>query len=256
MRLIVFFSFFFLLLILSSCFVKLKTLGLSDSYFIKNKMYYYNTLYIDAEGDTIIKGEMIIKPLDRPWIGQWKSQESVNYIYTNDTVEYIKYKDPEPYFFQKQQKYLKKHKYLKMKLKEKTGGSLYGSIFYIHPPRINQFRMLFYSAHPSVNYIFLQDTVVLGISTMSIFGVGKVINNHRILPLKQSSIQSVENNVKVWEIIIESKCEFTNKSMKNSQIYNSRLDAEFCKEYGFVKMHYTFENGIKIQFDFVKMTVE
>lgn len=40
---------------------------------------------------------------------------------------------------------------------------------------------------------------------------------------------------------------------KNYGIYNSVQESIFCKEYGFVKLHYTFENNIKIQFDLVNI---
>ena len=36
-------------------------------------------------------------------------------------------------------------------------------------------------------------------------------------------------------------------------IYKSTMDAVYTVEYGFVKMHYTFEDSTKIQFDFEKM---
>ena len=32
-------------------------------------------------------------------------------------------------------------------------------------------------------------------------------------------------------------------------IFDSTLEAQFTKEYGFIKLHHTFENNVKIQFD-------
>jgi hypothetical protein len=253
MRYLLFYS---LLFVLSSCFVKSKSVNLSDTYFVKNKMYHYNTLYIDSKGDTIIKGKMIIKPLDRPWMGQLRSQESVNYLYFNDTSEFNRYKDPEPFYYQKQQKYYQKHGRMKMNLKENTGGSLSESIFYLHPPRTNQFRMLFYVCHPWMVYSLLNDSIEVFNSNLKIYGFGKGISNIQVQPLKKSSIESVDAQIKTWEVNVTTYYEFNDILVKKLPIYNSTLDAEFCKEYGFIKMHYTFENGIKIQFDFEKMTEE
>ena len=58
--------------------------------------------------------------------------------------------------------------------------------------------------------------------------------------------------VKVWKFFVDSKRD--KKPLENeAKIYNSTLDALFTHEFGFIKMHYTFENGIKIQFDLEKV---
>jgi hypothetical protein len=248
--------FYFVGFVMSSCFVKSKTVDSIDTYFVKNKMYHYNTLYIDSEGDTIIKGQLTIQPIDKPWIFQRKLQESVNYIYFNDTAEYYRYKDPELSFFLDQQKYFQRRRRLKMHVKENTGGYYNESAFYLHPPRSNQFRMLYYAAHPYVRLGRLQDSVTQELTTLKIYGMGTVMNEYRISPLEASSLQSVEREIEVWGIDVISEVEYTNDYFKQLKIFNSTLDAEFCKEFGFIKMHYTFENGIKIQMDFVKMTEE
>ncbi len=62
-----------------------------------------------------------------------------------------------------------------------------------------------------------------------------LFNNDQKSPLKKSSIQSIENQIKVGEGIIVSKCEFTNESLKNSPIYNSKLEAEFYKNMDLLK---------------------
>ena len=247
----------YLFLIVSSCSVKSKSINPEDTYFVKNKMYHYNTLYIDINGDTIIKGKMTIKPLDKFWIAQRGLQESVNYIHINDTAEFNKYKDPDLDFFKHQQKYFYKHGKLKMYNTENTGGYLLDSMFYLHPPRTNQFRMLFYTGHLFVNYRFLSDRSFLFGSKLRLYGIGTITTKQIITPLKKSSLQSIENGIKVWGIKMRSHGQFTNDNYKkDSTMYNSKLDAEFCKEYGFIKMNYTFDNGIKIQFNFNKMTKE
>ena len=223
-------------------------------------MYHYNTLYIDVNGDTIIRGKMIIKPLDKPWLFQPRVQEAFDYIHINDTSEFNKYIDPDMFFYKRQQKYYKKHGAMKLHKKERSGGGVIDSNFYIHPPRVNQFRMLFYSAHPTINYHLLRDTITSTVIKLRLPGFGVIFHKFEIKPLEMPSIKNIEKNVRIWGIQSNSKIEYTNEYTKeyNNQfpIYNSTLEAEFSKEYGFIKMHYTFENGIKIQFDFVKMTEE
>lgn len=224
-------------------------------------MYHYNTLYIDAKGDTIIKGKMIINPLDKPWFAQRNLQESVNYIHIIDSAEFNKYCDPAIDTYRRQQKYFQKHGRMKMNLKENTGGYLLDSSFWIHPPRSNQYRMLTYSPYPTVDYrVLLDDSCTKNKGYMqgymNIYGMGRIIHTYYIQPLKKSSLHYIKDDVRIWEIRATATVNFTNDYFKQFPIYNSTLDAEFCKEYGFLKMHYTFENGIKIQLDFEKMTEE
>ena len=70
----------------------------SDSYFVKGKKYHYNTFYIDSLGDTVVRGKLIIAPTGKPWIAQPGVQESVNYYHFVDSLEYVKFIDPEPFF--------------------------------------------------------------------------------------------------------------------------------------------------------------
>jgi hypothetical protein len=246
---------YLLFFLVSSCFMQSKS-SKSDTYFLKNRNYHYNSLYIDSAGDTIIKGQVIVQPLERPWLWQWSIQESVNYIYFNDSMEYNKYKDPEFSIYLQQQKYLRKHGRMKLYPKELTGGYMTDSTFYIHPPRANQYRMLNYAAHPFARYLKLEDTTVHQVATMRIYGLGKLYNVYSQSPLERSSLDGIGAEVKVWGINVESHIDFTNEYYKFFPIFNSSLEAEYCKEFGFVKMHYSFQNGIKIQLNFVKMTEE
>jgi len=218
-------------------------------------MYYYNTLYIDKNGDTIIKDQMIIKPLDRTWLGIIRDQESVDYIFQTDIEQFNKYHDPDLDFYKHQQKYYQKHHKLKWSPKERTGGYLVDSTFFLHPPRTNQFRMLYYGAYPDISYNLLLDSITKYSTVVRMLSFGVMRHQYQVSPLKESAMKIIDKDVLIWKIDATSTAEFTNEYYKQFHIYNSILDAEFCKEYGFIKMHYTFENGIKIQFDFVKMEV-
>jgi hypothetical protein len=54
--------FYLLLFVLSSCVVRSKSVNLSDTYFVKNKMYHYNTLSINEKdfGVNILSNELTI----------------------------------------------------------------------------------------------------------------------------------------------------------------------------------------------------
>ena len=252
----------FLLSVLSSCIVyrmhKL-THNPSDSYFVKGKKYHYNTFYIDSLGDTVVRGKLIIAPTGKPWIAQPGVQESVNYYHFVDSLEYVKFIDPEPFFAKRNSDYLaKKHK-LKFNKKENTGGYMKTNYFYIHPPRTNQFRLLFYSPHPWMANQLLNDSSYNEFNVeLKFFGpIMSLMSTYKLKPISKSSLSSFPSSIKVWQVDIDSKMKFkdTTKTHYNG-LYNSTVEAEFCKEFAYIKMHYRFENGIQVLFNFEKMTEE
>jgi len=249
-----FFLFVLLIFCLNSCFVYKSKVNEFDTYFVKGRLYHYNTLYIDSLGDTLVRGKLIIEPKDRPWIGQPRVQESVNYIHIIDSTNFIKN--------QTTQNHLKtKNKFSE---NENTGGYLNKNYFYIHPTRANQYRMLFYSAHPCMEYEALEtppegvkNPVYTFHSNTKYFYLGELNSTYKVMPLIKSTLSSITDSIKVWKVEASSKIQFEDSTQ---QYYtgnlNSILDAEYCKEYTFIKLHHTFENGVKIQFDFEKMTTK
>jgi hypothetical protein len=128
-------------------------------YLSKNKEYCYSAIYIDQSGDTITKDEIILKPLARPWWPQFRVQQAIQYIYKTDTIGYHDFVNPIASLHERnQRKYNKKGRFPLVK-KETTGATYNNSIFYMHPPRANQFYMLFYSIHPKVELKKLTDSI-------------------------------------------------------------------------------------------------
>ena len=255
-RLIILFS--LLILGLNSCFIYKSKVNEFDTYFVKGRMYHYNTLFIDSLGDTILRGKFIIEPKDRPWIGQPKVQESVNYIHIIDSTNFVKYQNTDFKNNKTNQNHsIKKNKFSE---NENTGGYLNKNYFYIHPTRINQYRMLFYSAHPCMYYSALQSpskgVFEFEFST-TYYNLGELNCIYKVKPINKSTLLFIPDSIKVWKVDASSKIQFEDSTKHYyTGDLNSILDAEYCKEFTFIKLHYTFENGVKIQFDFQKMTTK
>lgn len=221
-----------------------------SDYFEKGKEYEYNAIYIDKHGDTITNEKVIFRPLGRAWIGQPWLQKSIRYIYNTDTAGYKNYVDPEKFFHEKNMKYFAKKGKVRISKKETTGGFYNDTIFYMHPPRTNQYRMLFYAQHPRVLLNNLTDSVTTFMSSLTIYGMGVFKQENKVTPIPEKFIDN--KKVKAWEMFTISVGDIK-EQFKEEKLYNSTLDAIFTKEFGFTKLHYTFENGIKIQFDLEKV---
>ena len=220
----------------------------------KNKHYYYHAIYVDKVGDTITNDTIILKSLDRAWLGQFRSQEAISFQYLTDTVGYRKYIDPEPFFKKKNEKYVSKKNKLRIKKNEITGALSDSSQFFMHPPRANQFRMLSYAGYPSIQYKMLDTIQTVYKRQLKIYGLGIFNQKYFVSPIRVKEIpfKIIDKEIELWEInclsslISDSDCD-TSK-------YNSNFKAVFCKEYGFIKLIYQFQNGIKIELELVKIT--
>jgi hypothetical protein len=236
---------FLFLIVFCSC----KTTYRYDSIFTDKKEYVYQVLYIDNNGDTITNELLILKPLNRRWLGQPRVQESIKYIFDTDTNEYRNFKSPNPEMCEIDENYyIKKGKY-DIKKSEITGGLNSDSIYYIHPPRTNQYFMLRYSAFPLIYYSKMKDTIQ---SYTYDLGLGmKYHHEYVIKPVK--TINSDSLNEDLWEISAKSKITNLTEYWKNYPIFDSKTYFLFSKKHGFLKIHTEFENGIKVIFNMVKI---
>ncbi len=224
----------------------------NTTYLNKNKEYYYRVLYIDRHGDTITNEKLIIKPMGRGWIAQPWLQQAVRYIYQTDTSGYRNYKNPMSFYRERDSVYFLKKGKMRLSKKETTGAIYTDKEFYMHPPRTNQYEMLFYAPHPYAQLDSLKTVKSTQKTGVSIPLMGTFNITYLISPLPDTIIANKQ--VKAWQLqgnnIGDIKEEY-----KAEHIYNSSVNAIFCKDYGFIKFHYTFENGIKIQFDFTDLII-
>lgn len=219
-------------------------------YFEKGKEYVYNAIYIDKHGDTITNEKVVFRPLGRAWIGQPWLQKSIRYIYNTDTTGYKNYIDPVNFFHEKNMKYYTKKGKVRISKKETTGGFYKNNYFYMHPPRTNQYRMLFYAPHPFVPFSKLTDSITTFEWGMGIPLMGNFNWNYTVTPAPAIIIDGKET--RAWMIFNVSTGDIKER-FKEEKLYDSTLEAIFTKEFGFTKLHYTFENSIKIEFDLEKV---
>jgi hypothetical protein len=244
-----------LIIIITSCSIYKVKHNTYDTYFIKGRKYHYSTYCIDSIGDTLHKGKLVIVPNDRPWIAQPNLQESVNYYYTSEDKE-LKKKNIDPFIY-----YSKKSKDF---YKENTGGYLGKDAFYIHPPRSDVFTLLFYSAHPTMLIQAFnppkgkEDLIFNFEYNLRFFGRlygGILYSKYKVQKTAKSTLLTIPDTMKVWKVTVDSKIKFNDTTkVKYTGLFNSTLDAEYCREYTYIKLHHTFENGVKIHFNFEKMT--
>jgi len=222
-----------LLICLSSCYTAKKS-----DYFEKGKEYHYHALYID-QGDTLTSEKLILKPLGRPWLPQPWLQTAIRYIYHTDTSGYRNIEHP-----------LSTVPSKNIDKKETTGATQKENEFYMHPPRDNQYDMLFYAAHPRIKKRCITDSTTTFTAGIGIPLMGTFWHHYTVTPRGDTIIDS--KRIKAWQVETDLDAEIQEEDEKEG-IYKSTMDAVYTVEYGFVKMHYTFEDSTKIQFDFEKM---
>jgi hypothetical protein len=217
----------------------------SKNFTSKKLEFHYRAIYINSSGDTLTNELLVLKPLGRTWIAQPFKQKSLKYIYHTDSQGIKKYADPRKK--EKTAKYDQNSNHVKKKSNEITGIIYNDEAFYMHPPRSNQYEMLFYAPHPQVILQKLHDNTDYFRQALVVPTWGRLNIQFTVAPAKEKSIFA---NVKLWSVTAKGKWKFKNPK-PNENIYNSELNANFSKENGFTKLYYHFENGTKILFDLI-----
>lgn len=229
-----------------------------SKYFEVKRDYIYNAIYIDKNGDTITNEKLIIRIPDKRWVAQPWKQKSIIYIYYTDTIGFKNYIDPESFFHEKNMEYLKENRKLRLKQKETTGGleSKRYSYLYMHPPRVNQYRMLFYAPHPYFFYSALDreaDTVIL--TNQHVYGAGYLHQEYIYKDIGKEEVFA--DSIHVYQVSVNSNL-IPSKELSKEELdfYNSTLVAIYCLNYGFIKLNYQFKSGVKIEFNLVKVIIK
>jgi hypothetical protein len=242
------FVLFFFTLFIIVLFLSCSSTFRYDKIFQKGKEYYYRTVYIDSIGDTITNEVLIMKPLNRRWLGQLRIQEAVKYSFCTDTFGYKNFVSPDPSMRKLKNEYFEKKGRNKIKKSENTGAVNNDNYFFLHPPRVNQYFMLRYSAYPYLKYSCLTDSV--SSFELKLSEIRKYNHIYEVKPLSTDSLNSSE---KLWEFNVESKVTNLSDYWKQYHIFDSKSVMIFSKESGFIMMHHTFENGIRINFDLIEI---
>lgn len=215
----------------------------------KNIDYTYQSLYIDSTGDTLINGLLVIRTLGRTWLGQPGLQKAIRYHYITDQKEYNEYCETAPDFIN-EKKFARKRN-LKQDEYTLTGGIQTKEEFYMHPPRNNQCEILFYSAHPRVELSCLTDSSDFYTRRL-IIPMTAHFNLIYTARFNGSKTLFGYKNMKTWEIICPTR--MINEGKFKIKERHSLFTGTFCYELGFTKMHYEYENGIKILFDLIRVS--
>lgn len=223
-----------------------------DNHFSSEKEYHFRAVYIDENGDTVTNEIVKLNPLDHGWIAQPRVQEAVKYTYQTDPNDYNKFISPMPFINETNLSNLEKHGHLKIRTSEKTGAYFNGQVYFLHPPRANQYYMLRYAAYPMMKFKCLTDSIASFDFSQRPLGGIKYEHHYIVKPLEDSLVFNT-TKTKAWEVQTTSEVTGLSEYWQNLHIHNSTCEAIFSKEYGFIKMHHTYENGIKIQFDLIKV---
>lgn len=224
-----------------------------DNHFSSEKEYHFRAIYIDEKGDTITNEIVEMNPLDRRWVGQPSVQEAVKYTYNTNPNDYDQFKSPMPYIYESNLSNLEKDGHLKIQSSEKTGAYFNGQAYFLHPPRTNQYHMLRYAAYPKMEFECLTDSTTSFYFIQRPLGEVKYQHHYIVTPLKDSLTFCNTTKTKAWKVQTTSEVTGLSEYWQKLRIHSSTCEAIFSKELGFVKMHHTFENGIKIQFDLIKV---
>lgn len=219
----------------------------------KGNKFHYSVRYINETGDTIIRDKMVMEITGKRWFFQPRVQKLIIYSFNVDTNQYKNYIDPEKLFRDRDLNYYKKKKKYYSTKSVKTGLKVEDSLIYFHPPRVNQYRMLFYAPHPFFWFPSMEKKHdEFEYNHVKIVGKGRFIHKYTIDSL---GIEPFKNDsIKLWKVnvvsTLEAKTEYFNTEKEK---YASELNALFSKEYGFIQLYYHFKNGVKIEFELEKM---
>ena len=189
---------------------------------------------------------MILQPLGRRWIFQPWKQDAFKYIYFPDTAQLRKYIDPEQFYRERDKKYLVKKGKARVKLFEITGGVDSDYVFFLHPPRTNQYRIITNLKHHSINKLALDENISkkYGSYLQTYGSTGKLYDMNYITKPIKNFIYKNEDLGTCWEIYGESIVD---------GILNTSFVSCYSLKYGFIYINYQIQNKVEINFQLTEV---
>ena len=214
------------------------------------KGFNYRALFIDSIGDTLTNEIIEVKPTGKRWIFQPRVQKGVDYFYSTDTIGYQKIT---PNFQDDRYKNrMKRNGKVKFIVKENTGFTCSENTFFLHPPRQNQYKMMYYAAYPVIDYTRLNDSMEHIVYTTNVLGSVDAVHCYEIFPYVGISPLKDKSQLKLWSVNAITDVTGLSDYFESQHYHDSKMEGLYCPEIGFVRMHYTFENGVRIYFDYVE----
>jgi len=213
-----------------------------------NKTFVYDAIFISQQGDTITRETVELAFKSSLWKFD-KNQQELFITYNTDTLGIKSFLHPSEKKRRKYEKFEAKRKEGKkgwenwtwLEKEEVTGYILNDSVFWMHPPRGNQYRYMQASGMPQVqlNNLFIGGkwttklTMLMGWEEFK----GNVVSDYEVI----KKVNFTSHNIEVenaWQIKVEHL-------HSNLGSYASLLvfDSEI---YGFVKFHHKYYNGSQI----------
>lgn len=246
MRLSLYFLFFVLNIIFSTQFLYAQV----EPCLCNGKGFNYRALFIDSIGDTLTNEIIKAIPTGKRWIFQPRVQMGVNYYYSTDTIGFQKIN---PLFQDDCYKNRMKRKgKVKFEDKENTGFTCSENSYFLHPPRQNQYVMIHHAAYPVMFYSKLSDTLEHLDFTINNLGPENFVHRFEIFPYAGISPLKETSQLKLWSVNAITDVTGLSDYFESQHCHDSKMEGLYCPEIGFIKMHYTFENGVKIYFDYVE----
>lgn len=225
------------ILLIFSCIATYKctTVKLSNDCFLsQRKQYVYHAFYIQ-NNDTITNEIIILNTTKKKYF-------NIEYKYSPQVSKILNLED---YFtgIKIQQK--------NIQFNEITNGICDSNVFYMHPPRQNQYYLLLRGAYPIMLKKLINDTAKFNFNIdfkIPLYGVMRheynvVYKNDTLLPNLNNS------KIKFYEVISISKnLNLTNFAKKNMNVKDteSKMNGIYCNEYGYIAMVHSFCNNVKI----------
>lgn len=218
------------------------------------KGFNYRAVFIDSLGDTLTNEIINVIPTGKRWFFQPRVQKGVSYYFSTDTSGYQKIN---PNFQDDRYKnHLKRNGKIKFVNKETTGYACRNTSYFLHPPRHNQYRMMYFAAYPVIDYTMLNDSVEHIVFTINVLGPVDAVHRYEIFPYTGISPLKDSTKTKLWTVNANSDVTGLSEYFESQHYHDSKMEGLYCPEIGFIKMHYTFENGVKIYFDYIENPIE
>lgn len=215
-------------------------------------MYYYESIYIKPNGDTLAIEEHTWEPRGRPWIASLFQQTSVIYRYEPDSAKTMNIIPLKAYRQESRVKKLAKYKEKgkewkgEWNIKSNVGAIENEEEVWIHPKRSDHFDYTGVAPFPHVvkEKLLVDSTwyTKMWFSVNSFSGISEV--TYSVKERKNYSYKNL-NIDSCWQI---------NSVGIHSELGKNYHDFLYHPQHGFVEMKYTFYDGTKIEFYMHKVT--
>ena len=227
--------------------------GFKKVIFKKGKVYYYESVYIKPNGDTLAVEQHTWRPRGRPWLLQPILQTSVIFNYYPDSVKTMNF--PAISTQKRRREIAEKHakesgnewkgNWIQ---KSDVGGVENKDELWIHPIRNDHFVYTEIAPFPCVDFTKLAKDSVwysglwIGPGYKEFSG-GKT-SKYKVIGQKNYSYKNMTLD-SCWQI---------NSVSNHLKVGKNYHDYLYHPEHGFIEMKYKFYNGTRIEFYMVKVT--